>query len=295
MSIQRENKSRSKKTKTEKPKRPGSHAGQMPSSKGSSKANQKNNIRPRQGNQEEPLIRLNKFIAHAGICSRREADKLIESGIIQVNGKVVTSLGTRIKATDKVQYDGQVLKTEKKFYVLLNKPKGYITTTDDPFDRNTIMPLVKDACKERIYPVGRLDKNTTGLLLLTNDGDLAKKLSHPRYGIKKIYHAVLDKNIVHADFVKIQSGIQLEDGFIKVDKLAFADAVSKKELGLELHSGKNRIVRRIFESLGYKVVKLDRVKYASLTKKDVPRGKWRHLTEQEVSFLKMMRSGKTSS
>lgn len=239
------------------------------------------------------LIRLNKYIANAGICSRREADRLIESGIITVNGVVITSLGTKIHPTDRVQYDGQVLKTEKKYYVLLNKPKGFLTTTDDPFDRKTVMYLVKDACKERIYPVGRLDKNTTGVLLLTNDGEMAKKLTHPKYSIKKIYHVLLDKNITKTDLQKIQTGVQLEDGFMTVDKIAFTTGGdSKKELGLELHSGKNRIVRRIFESLGYDVVKLDRVMFSSLTKKDLPRGTWRHLTEKEVNFLQMLRSGK---
>lgn len=237
---------------------------------------------------EEQLIRLNKFIANAGICSRREADKLIESGIIKVNGKVIRELGTKISPTDKVQYDEQVLKSEKKYYVLLNKPKGFITTTDDPYERRTVMSLVKNACKERIYPVGRLDKNTTGLLLFTNDGDLAKKLTHPKHEIKKIYHVVLDKNLTTADFKQIAMGITLEDGPIKVDTIAYvAGAENKKEIGIEIHSGKNRIIRRIFESLDYKVLKLDRVAFAGLTKKDIPRGKWRFLTEKEVSFLVM--------
>lgn len=237
---------------------------------------------------ETELVRLNKFIANAGVCSRREADKLIESGIITVNGIVVKELGTKILPTDKVQYDNQVLKSEKKYYVLLNKPKGYITTTDDPFDRKTVMFLVKNACKERIYPVGRLDRNTTGLLLLTNDGDLAKKLTHPKYQIKKLYHIVLDKNLKTTDFKQIADGIKLDDGFVKVDAIAYAvGAENKKEIGIEIHSGKNRIIRRIFESLDYEVVKLDRVAFADLTKKDIPRGKWRFLTEKEVSFLKM--------
>jgi len=238
--------------------------------------------------RKEQLIRLNKFIANAGICSRREADKLIQSGIIKVNGKTITDLGTKISPTDKVQYDDQILKSEKKYYVLLNKPKGYITTTDDPYDRKTVMFLVKNACKERIYPVGRLDKNTTGLLLLTNDGDLAKKLTHPKHQVKKIYHVVLDKNLKSADFSQIAKGIKLEDGLIKVDTIAYVQgAGNKKEIGIEIHSGKNRIIRRLFESLDYKVVKLDRVAFAGLTKKDIPRGKWRFLTVKEVSFLKM--------
>jgi len=278
MSNSRQDKPKTNKFKTDRPKK---HA--------EKKAYQK----PTKRNEDDGMIRLNKFIANAGICSRREADRLIESGVVKVNGKVISSLGTRINPADKVQYDNQTLKTENKYYVLLNKPKGYITTTDDPFDRKTVMFLVKDACKERIYPVGRLDKNTTGLLLLTNDGDMAKKLTHPRYSIKKLYHVILDKNITRTDFVKIQNGVQLEDGFMQVDKIAYATGgVSKKELGLELHSGKNRIVRRIFESLGYKVVKLDRAMFASLTKKDIPRGKWRHLEEKEISFLKMVKTGK---
>lgn len=237
---------------------------------------------------EPGLVRLNKFIANAGVCSRREADKLIESGIIRVNGVIVKELGTKISPSDKVQYDDQVLKSEKKYYVLLNKPKGYITTTDDPFDRKTVMYLVKNACRERIYPVGRLDRNTTGLLLFTNDGDLAKKLTHPKFEVKKLYHVVLDKNLKTADFNQIANGITLEDGDIKVDTIAYVEgAENKKEIGIEIHSGKNRIIRRIFESLDYKVVKLDRVSFAGLTKKDIPRGKWRFLTENEVNFLIM--------
>lgn len=235
------------------------------------------------------LIRLNKYIANAGICSRREADKLIESGVIKVNGKTITSLGTKISPDDVVKFDNRTLNAEKKYYVLLNKPKGYITTTDDPYDRKTVMNLVRDACRERIYPVGRLDKDTTGLLLLTNDGELAKKLTHPRYKIRKIYHVVLDKALTKTDMNKILGGLTLEDGLIKVDKIAYvSESSSKKELGIELHSGKNRIIRRIFESLDYKVTRLDRVTFAGLTKKDVPRGKWRHLTEKEVNYLRML-------
>ncbi|OQX80797.1 MAG: hypothetical protein B6D61_01520 [Bacteroidetes bacterium 4484_249] len=237
---------------------------------------------------ENQLIRLNKFIANAGICSRREADKLIVSGVIKVNGKIVIELGTKISENDKVQYENETLRVENKYYVLLNKPKGYITTTDDPFDRKTVMSLTKNACKERIYPVGRLDRNTTGLLLLTNDGDLAKKLTHPKYGIKKIYHVTLDKNLKRDDLNKILQGIKLEDGIIKVDNIAIVQGnENKKEVGIELHSGKNRVIRRIFESLDYKVVKLDRVSFAGITKKDIPRGKWRFLTDKEVGFLKM--------
>jgi 23S rRNA pseudouridine2605 synthase len=233
-------------------------------------------------------VRLNKYISNAGICSRREADRLIEAGAIMVNGKVVTELGTKISPNDKVQYGEQTLSKEKPRYVLLNKPKGFITTTDDPENRKTVMHLVAGACKERIYPVGRLDRNTTGLLLLTNDGELAKRLSHPRFGIRKIYHVGLDRNLATPDLQKIRNGIELEDGHIKVDAIEFVgEGKDKKELGIELHSGKNRIVRRIFEQLEYKVVKLDRVGYAGLTKKNLPRGEWRFLEEKELNILRM--------
>ncbi|MCB0805741.1 MAG: rRNA pseudouridine synthase [Bacteroidales bacterium] len=247
--------------------------------------------KPVKTNRAEPgndTIRLNRYIANAGICSRREADELIKAGVIRVNGEVVTSLGTKVLPGDKVQYENQTLKTEKKYYVLLNKPKDFITTTDDPFERKTVMNLIKSACRERIYPVGRLDKNTTGLLLFTNDGDLAKKLTHPRHRIQKIYHVVLDKHLAKHDFDSVLKGIQLDDGLIKADKLAYVkDSQNKNEIGIELHSGRNRIVRRIFESLGYKVLKLDRVSFAGLTKKDLPRGTWRYLDQKEISFLRM--------
>jgi len=233
-------------------------------------------------------IRLNKFIAHAGVCSRREADQLILAGEIRVNGKIVSELGTKVSAKDKIQYGKTILKPEKKYYVLLNKPKGFITTVDDPYGRKTVLSLVSNACKERIYPVGRLDRNTTGLLLFTNDGEIAKKLTHPKFGIQKIYHVVLDRNLTKNDLIEIENGIQLEDGLIKVDNISYVKgSESKKEIGIELHSGKNRIIRRIFESINYKVIKLDRVSYAGLTKKDIPRGKWRHLTEKEVNYLTM--------
>ena len=238
---------------------------------------------------EVSLVRLNKFIANSGICSRREADNLITAGAVKVNGIVVTELGTKINIRDKVQIGEQTLKPEKLQYVLLNKPKGYITTTDDPEKRNTVMILVEKACKERIYPVGRLDRNTTGLLLFTNDGDLAKKLTHPRSRIAKLYHVYLNKSLTRNDMIKIGEGLELEDGFIKVDGLAYVgDGADKKDIGIELHSGKNRIVRRIFESLSYDVVKLDRVIFAGLTKKDLPRGKFRHLTPKEVAFIKKL-------
>ncbi len=235
------------------------------------------------------LIRLNRFISNAGICSRREADELIRAGAIRVNGKIVTELGVKVSRTDKIQYGDQTLRAEPMVYVLLNKPKGYITTVDDPDDRKTVMTLVKDASRYRIYPVGRLDRNTTGLLLFTNDGDLAKKLTHPRHRIDKLYHVELDKNVSKNDLLTIAGGVELEDGFVKVDEIAWvAGADSKKEVGIRLHSGKNRIVRRIFEKLDYKVVRLDRVIFAGLTKKDIPRGRWRHLTKEEVNRLKRL-------
>lgn len=232
-------------------------------------------------------IRLNRYLANAGICSRREADKLIESGSVSINGKVVTELGTKVGPNDKVQFGGETLSREKPRYILLNKPKDYLTTSSDPHNRRTVMSLVEHACHERIYPVGRLDRNTTGLLLFTNDGEMAKKLMHPKFQTKKIYHVYLDKNLTKNDFLKIAEGLELDDGFIRPDGLAYvADVDDKKQVGIELHSGKNRIVRRIFEHLGYKVVKLDRVFYAGLTKKDLPRGKWRFLTEKEIILLK---------
>ncbi len=234
--------------------------------------------------KNEP-IRLNRFIANAGVCSRREADQLIADGSIKVNGKVVTELGTKVSRTDEVKYKGRVLKSERLAYVLLNKPKDFITTVDDPQGRRTVMDLVAKACDERIYPVGRLDRNTTGLLLLTNDGDLAKKLTHPSHKVKKIYQVSLSKALTKEDAAKIMNGVELEDGEATVDKLAILDK-SKREVGLEIHIGKNRIVRRIFESLGYEVTKLDRTIFAGLTKKDLPRGKWRHLKEKEVINLK---------
>ena len=232
-------------------------------------------------------IRLNKFLANAGKCSRREADELIQAGVITVNGQVVTELGTKVLRTDVVRFHDEPVTLEKKVYVLLNKPKDYVTTSDDPQQRKTVMDLVKDACPERIYPVGRLDRNTTGVLLLTNDGDLASKLTHPKYLKKKIYHVYLDHNVTAHDLQQIAEGITLDDGEIKADDIQYADATDKKQVGIEIHSGKNRIVRRIFESLGYKVVKLDRVQFAGLTKKNLRRGDWRYLTEEEVDRLRM--------
>lgn len=236
----------------------------------------------------ENEIRLNKYLSNAGVCSRREADVLIQTGVVTVNGHVITELGYKIKPGDKVQYDGETINAETKRYVLLNKPKGFITTMDDPLGRKTVMRLVISACKERIYPVGRLDRDTTGLLLFTNDGDMAKKLTHPRYEAKKIYHVETDKPVTKDHIELLMSGIELEDGRIRADKAEWVkDSNNPREVGIEIHSGKNRIVRRMFEKLGYVVVKLDRVQFASLTKKDLPRGFYRHLTEQEVAFLKM--------
>ena len=232
-------------------------------------------------------IRLNKFLANAGVCSRREADEFITAGVVSVNGEVVTELGTKIKRGDEVKFHDQLVNIERKVYVLLNKPKDTVTTSDDPQARRTVMDLVKGACDERIYPVGRLDRNTTGVLLLTNDGDLASKLTHPKYLKKKIYHVHLDKNLTKADMEQIASGIQLDDGEIHADAISYTDEQKKNDIGIEIHSGKNRIVRRIFESLGYKVVKLDRVFFAGLTKKGLRRGEWRYLSEPEVNFLRM--------
>ena len=232
-------------------------------------------------------VRLNKYLANAGICSRREADEFITAGVVSVNGVVVTELGTKIKRTDEVKFHDETVSVERKVYVLLNKPKDCVTTSDDPQERKTVMHCVKDACKERIYPVGRLDRNTTGVLLLTNDGDLASKLTHPKFLKKKIYHVYCDKNVTKADLDQIAAGITLEDGEIHADAISYASETDKKQVGIEIHSGKNRIVRRIFESLGYKVTKLDRVYFAGLTKKGLKRGDWRYLTEQEVNFLRM--------
>jgi 23S rRNA pseudouridine2605 synthase len=243
-------------------------------------------------NKEDDSVRLNRFISNAGICSRRKADELIAAGVVSVNGESVTELGTKINpAVDQVRYNGELLKRGKMVYVLLNKPKDYITTTDDPQERKTVMDLVDKATSDRIYPVGRLDRNTTGLLLLTNDGDLADKLSHPKNSISKIYNVELDKGLAQGDFNKIAFGLELEDGFIKPDDLRYVTGGSKNEVGIQIHSGKNRIVRRIFESLGYDVVKLDRVIYANLTKKDLTRGRWRYLTEQEIIQLKHFTKG----
>lgn len=238
-------------------------------------------------NLSEPM-RLNKFLANSNICSRREADEYIQAGVVSVNGHIVTELGTKvIPATDRVHFHDQLVSIEKKIYILLNKPKNTITTSDDPQERQTVMDLVKDACSERIYPVGRLDRNTTGVLLLTNDGDLTAKLTHPKFEKKKIYQVRLDKDLTEEHFDKLLSGITLEDGDIKADSLEYVKEDSRHDIGIEIHSGRNRIVRRMFESLGYRVVALDRVYFAGLTKKNLPRGRWRFLSDREVGFLKM--------
>jgi len=241
----------------------------------------------RKTNEEKGLIRLNRYISNAGICSRRKADELIAAGVVTVNGEAITELGHKVDpAKDLVRYNGELLKREKKVYVLLNKPKDYITTTDDPQERRTVMQLVDKASRERIYPVGRLDRNTTGLLLMTNDGDLADKLSHPKNGITKIYNVELDKSLSQGDLNKIAFGLELEDGLIKPDNISYVAGGTKKEIGIQIHSGKNRIVRRIFEHLGYSVEKLDRVVYGNLTKKDLPRGRWRYLEDHELIQIK---------
>ncbi len=249
--------------------------------------------RPKRIEYEMPIpdpneqIRLNKFMANAGICSRREADEFIQQGLVKINGVVVTELGTKISHNDTVEYDEKIVTLESKCYILLNKPKDCVTTSDDPNGRTTVMDLVKGACTERIYPVGRLDRNTTGVLLLTNDGDLASKLTHPKYVKKKIYHVWCDKDISEDDMQRIADGIELEDGPIHADAISYATETDRNQAGIEIHSGRNRIVRRIFESLGYHVTKLDRVYFAGLTKKNLPRGRWRYLTQEEVNFLKM--------
>ncbi len=249
----------------------------------------KGNIRPKKQapQKDDGLIRLNRYIANAGICSRRKADELIAAGVVSVNGTVVSELGHKVDpGKDVIRYNGETLKREKSIYVLLNKPKDYITTTEDPQERRTVMHLVEKASRERIYPVGRLDRNTTGLLLMTNDGDLADKLSHPRNSVTKIYNVELNKSLTQGDLNKIEYGLELEDGLIKPDAISYVQGGSKREVGIQIHTGKNRIVRRIFEHLGYEVVKLDRVIYGNLTKKDLPRGRWRYLEEKEIIQLK---------
>lgn len=233
------------------------------------------------------LIRLNKYISNSGVCSRREADKIIADGLVSVNGSVVTELGFKVSIDDEVRYEGKLLNPERKVYLLLNKPRGFVTTLDDPHAERTVMQLIENACKERIYPVGRLDMQTTGVLLFTNDGELAKKLTHPSYEKEKVYHVQLDNDLTPEDLKKIKQGFELEDGFIAADDIQLIDPTDARHVGIEIHSGKNRIVRRIFNHLGYNVVRLDRVMFAGLTKKDLPRGRYRFLTPQEINFLKM--------
>ena len=233
-------------------------------------------------------MRLNRFLANSNICSRREADDFITSGVVSVNGQIVTTLGTKIvPAQDKVYFHNEPVSLEKKVYILLNKPKNIITTSDDPKDRKTVLDLINGACQQRVYPVGRLDRNTTGVILITNDGELTTRLTHPKHLFKKIYHVGLDKDLEDSDMQRLKDGIVLEDGEAKADDVSYVKDDSKKQIGIEVHSGRNRIVRRMFEHLGYKVVNLDRVYFAGLTKKNLPRGKWRFLSEREVSFLKM--------
>lgn len=234
---------------------------------------------------DDGKIRLNRFLANAGICSRREADKIIESGVVSINNEVVTKLGTKVDPSDTVHYGGELIQGQKKQYVLLNKPKNYITTMDDPKERLTVMELVTKACKERIYPVGRLDRATTGLLLFTNDGAMTKRLTHPSNKVTKVYQVTLDKNVSQKDLIKLVEGVQLEDGISSADKAFYIPNTAKSTITIELHSGKNRIIRRMMESMGYKVTKLDRIQFAGLTKKDIPRGRFRHLNEKEIGLL----------
>ncbi len=283
--------------------KPGSKLGAKPSSKSGGKSGGTFGVKPtgkpgaprrKPAKPRKPPVasdpngpmRLNRYIAHAGICSRREADVLITSGVVTVNGEVVTELGRTVLPSDHVQVGTDRIRPEAKRYVLLNKPRGFITTLDDPQGRRTVMELVKNACKERLVPVGRLDRDTTGLLLFTNDGDLADRLTHPRNGVRKLYHVTLAEKVQQHHLDEIQTGFVLDDGFVKADQISFAGN-DPHEVGIELHSGRNRIVRRIFEHFGYKVAKLDRVRFAHLTKKDLPRGHFRHLSEEEVNFLRM--------
>jgi len=240
-----------------------------------------------QSKKEPGAIRLNRYIANAGLCSRREADTFIATGCVTVNGKIVSEMGYQVLPGESVSFNGRIITAEKKVYVLLNKPKGYVTTLEDPHADKTVMELIANACSERIYPVGRLDKSTTGLLLFTNDGDMTKRLTHPKYNRKKIYHAYLDQKVTKNHLQEIVDGINLEDGFVAADSVSYVTEEDKKQVGIEIHSGKNKIVRRIFEHLGYKVEKLDRVYFCGLTKKDLPRGRWRFLTEEEINLLKM--------
>ena len=270
------------------------HSGEKPGDTSAGKPNSKNykpktHAKRKEGKQRgySEEMRLNRFIANAGVCSRREADKYIAAGLVSLNGRTVTEMGLKVKPGDDVRFDGRRLNAEKKVYILLNKPKDYVTTTDDPHAERTVMELVKDACSERIYPVGRLDRNTTGVLLFTNDGDLSKKLTHPSHKMKKVYQVTLNKALHKNHLVQIAEGVELEDGNIAADAISYISPENKTEIGIEIHSGKNRIVRRIFEHFDYHVKKLDRVYFAGLTKKNLPRGKYRTLSGKEIQFLKM--------
>lgn len=269
-------KSTNEKVRYAKPKK---YAGKKITDKSSS-------VKRNEPEMQKSEMRLNRYLANAGVCSRREADKYIEAGIVTINGNVITELGTKVKYGDVVKFNDALLEPEKKTYILLNKPKDYVTTLDDPHADRTVIDLIRNGCKERVYPVGRLDKATTGLLLLTNDGDLAEFLAHPRNNKKKIYQATLDKVATKADLQRLYEGVSLEDGDIRADDINFVDANDKRVVGIEIHSGKNRIVRRMFEHIGYDVRKLDRVYFAGLTKKNLPRGKWRFLSDKEVNMLK---------
>lgn len=245
---------------------------------------------PEEMSERDDRLRLNKYLAHSGLCSRREADEFIKSGLVEVNGKVITEMGFKVNPGDEVKYAGERLSPEKPVYILLNKPKDFITTTKDPQGRNTVMRLIRGVGNYRVFPVGRLDRNTTGLLMFTNDGDLAKKLIHPKHNVKKLYHVHLDKNVKPEHMKQLVEGVKLEEGTMAADVVSYVgDGSDKRQVGIEIHSGKNRVVRRLFEALGYKVLKLDRVIFAGLTKKDLPRGRWRHLTPQEVNYLKMLK------
>lgn len=260
-----------------------------PTSPNTRKQNQSRSQKPvKKAGPIKDTMRLNRFLANSGVCSRREADQFIESGCVTVNGKIADQLGTKVSLSDEVRFNGQALNPQQKVYLALNKPKGFVTTTDDPQERKTVMDLVDKACKERIYPVGRLDKETTGVLLFTNDGDMAKKLTHPSHNKKKIYHVVLDKPLSKPNLLEIAQGITLDDGFIAADAISYIKDDDKREVGIEIHSGKNRIIRRIFAHFGYNVEKLDRVYFAGITKKNLPRGKWRFLSVSEINNLKMM-------
>ncbi|HHU57746.1 MAG TPA: rRNA pseudouridine synthase [Bacteroidales bacterium] len=280
---------RSNKRDDKQEKRPGSRPGRQANTRSRSRSEEPSRPRKTEEAPMEPqaeTIRLNRYIANSGVCSRREADKLIARGLVTVNGQVVTEMGQQVKRNDEVRFEGKKLNPEAKVYILINKPKDMVTTTSDPEGRRTVLDLIEGACEERVYPVGRLDRNTTGVLLMTNDGDLSKKLTHPSSEIRKIYHVFLNKPLEKEHLSLIKKGIELEDGIIQPDEVSYADPIDTTQVGIVIHSGRNRIVRRIFEHLGYTVEKLDRVYFAGLTKKNLPRGKWRFLSKDEIKYLK---------